>query len=254
MVNIINKLLLAILLLSSTVYAETIMIKNAKIHTLGTQGTLNNGAILIEDGKVSMVGIGIPADNNTTVIDAQGKVVTPGLMNANTSLGLVEVSAIKSTVDTSTSEKGYSASFSIADAINPNSSLMAHNRINGLTRAMVTPSSDNTLFSGSGSLIKLSQVMQPVTVADNAIYMTYGSTGAKIAGGSRAVALFQIKEIFMDLLAYKDNPKESKAESSLKKRDLKALLPMLNGIFLWSFLCTVPVTFFRCSHYRSNTL
>jgi len=228
MVNQIKITLLTLLFLSNVSFAESVLIKNAKIHTLGTQGTLTKGDILIVDGKISTVGIDIPVDADTTSIDASGKVVTPGIMNASTALGLVEVSAIKSTVDDETSEKSYSASFSIAEVINPNSTLFAHNRINGLTRAMTVPDSDNTLFTGSGSLIKLSQDMQPVVMANNAAYLSYGAAGAKIAGGSRALALMQIKAILKDVKSYAEDPEEFKAKSILKKRDIKALLPVLN--------------------------
>ena len=229
MVTYMKSLIIVILAISGIVHAESMLIKNAKIHTLGAQGTIENGSILIIDGKISTVGIDLPEDDVTNIIDAKGKEITPGLMSAITSLGLVEVSAIKSTVDNATTEKDYSASFTIADVINPNSSLFAHNRINGLTRAMVTPSSSNTLFSGRGSLIKLADDMRPVILADNAVYLTYGAKAAKMAGGSRALALMQIKEMFVDLKDYIDDVEDFKATSDLKTRDFDALTPMFNG-------------------------
>ena len=169
MVNQIKTTIAILLFLSAVSSAETILIKNAKIHTLGAQGSFNNGAILIIDGKISTIGTDIPEAEGYTIIDATGKELTPGIMNAATNLGLIEVRAIKTTVDYSTSEKDYSASFSIADVINPNSTLFAHNRINGLTRAMVIPKSDNSLFSGRGSLIPLSNDMPPAISTDNII-------------------------------------------------------------------------------------
>jgi len=208
---------------------EAILIQNAKIHTLGSQGTLENGSILIEDGKISMIGIGIPGPQGTKIINAEGRDVTPGLMNAQTSLGLVEVNAIDTTVDRGANARNYAASFSIASAINPNSTLIPHNRINGLTRAMVVPSGDKALFQGKGSLIKLSLGMEPLVSRDNAVYLTYGEQGADIAGGSRALAMAQIREIFDDVKRYTDNPGETEAEYSLKKRELKALLPVVKG-------------------------
>jgi len=206
-----------------------ILIENATIHTLGSQGLLKDASLLIKNGKIVTIGIGVPVPESATVIDAAGREITPGLMNAKTALGLVEVSAIKSTVDSGISNKNYSSSFSIADVINPDSTLIAHNRINGLTRAMVVPSNDKALFQGKGSLIKLSRGFEPVVIKDNAAYLNYGVKGATVASGSRALALLQIKEAFEDAKKYADKPDGFKAESSLKKRDVRALLPVLKG-------------------------
>ncbi len=207
----------------------TLLIENAKIHTMGTQGMLKNGSLLIENGKISMIGTGIPKPEGVTIINARGKDITPGLMNAQTSLGLVEISAIDSTIDSKANNKDYSASFSIAGAINPNSSLIPHNRINGLTRAMVIPANSKSLFQGKGSLIKLSQGMQTVVLEDNAAYLTYGEKGARNAGGSRALALMQIREVLREVKDFRDDDSEFKSETPLKKRDIKALLPVLKG-------------------------
>ncbi len=206
-----------------------ILIENATIHTQGSQGILKMASILIENGKIATIGIGIPKPDSAKIIDAKGGEITPGLMNVNTSLGLVEISDIKTTIDNSISDKIYSSSFSIAEVINPDSTLFAHNRINGVTRAMVVPSNDKALFQGSGSLIKLSRGFDPVVIEDNAAYLTYGSKGATIAAGSRALALQQIKEAFDDVKKYSEKPEDFKGESSLKKRDIRALLPVLKG-------------------------
>ena len=227
--NLIQALVLTLIVISGLVNAEAILIKNAKIHTLGTLGTLAKADILIIDGKISSVGIDLPESSEMRIIDANGKQITPGIMNASTALGLVEVNAIETTVDNESTEKEYSASFTIAEVIDSNSSLFSHNRINGLTRAMVIPDSDNSLFSGRGSLIKLQSAMQPVVLADNAVYLNYGEKGATISGGTRALALMKIKEMFNDLRVKATESDDFKAKSALKDRDIEALGPMFRG-------------------------
>ena len=229
MVAQLRILLTVALLFSSVSFAESLLIKNAKVHTLGSQGTLDNASILIVDGKVVKVAVDIAETESMNVIDAAGREVTPGIMNASTNLGLVEIGAVSSTVDSYSSEKDYSAAFSIAEIINPNSSLFAHNRINGLTRAMVKPSSSKALFSGAGSLIQLAKGDVPVVLTDNAAYLKYGEAAASIAGGTRALALFQIKMVFEDLSAYEKDAEEFKASSSLKIQEIEALMPMFKG-------------------------
>jgi imidazolonepropionase-like amidohydrolase len=208
---------------------KAVLITGAKIHTMGSLGILENSDILITDGVIKEVGTGLVAPEGAKVIDAQGKEITPGLINVVTSLGLVEVDAIKSTVDSSNTEKEYSASFSIADVINPNSSLWSHNRNNGLTHAIIVPSNSKAIIQGQASLIQLSDDLEYLVARDNAVFMTYGDAAAERAGGSRALALQMIRAIFADLRAMTeaDDMDKFKPESDLKLRELKALLPVL---------------------------
>jgi len=192
-------------------------------------GTIENADVLIVAGKIQLIGTDISPAGTSTEIDGTGKHVTPGLLNPSTALGLVEIGAVKSTVDSTNTDKDYSASLSIADVINPNSSLWAHNRNNGLTHAMVVPSHSKELFSGQGSMIRLTNDMQHIALRDNAIYMSYGDTGAERSGGTRALALQKIRAAFADVQDLLNSPNKDKYEpkSHLKLRELKALLPVL---------------------------
>jgi len=211
--------------------ASSILIQGATVHTLGALGTLENADILIVDGKISEVGTGLMVPEGATTIDAKGKQITPGLMNPDTALGLVEIGAVKSTVDYRNTDKSYSASLSIADVINPNSSLWSHNRNNGLTRAVVAVSNSKELFSGQGSLIRLTDEQDHLVLRDNVLYMTYGDKAAELTGGTRAVALMKLRAVFADLKAYTETEDKAKfkPKGHLKIRELKALLPVLGG-------------------------
>ena len=70
-----------------------LIIKNAKILTMSNQGDIEKGYIVIEDGKIT--DLGDMADikstyNNTEEIDADGAVVTPGLVDAHSHIGIWE--------------------------------------------------------------------------------------------------------------------------------------------------------------------
>ena len=64
-----------------------IAITNGKIFTI-TQGIIENGTILIEDGKIKSIGVNIPIPDGAEVYDASGKVVMPGLIDAHCHTGL----------------------------------------------------------------------------------------------------------------------------------------------------------------------
>ena len=77
--------------MANSALAQNIAITGAKIYTQTEQGIVENGTLLIRDGNIES----ISKDNNVPdgyrEYDASGKVVTPGLVGAMTSLGLVEV-------------------------------------------------------------------------------------------------------------------------------------------------------------------
>jgi len=64
-----------------------ILIQNATILTI-TKGTIERGSILIKDGKIAEVGTSIKAPKDATVIDAEGKFVTPGIVDCHSHIAI----------------------------------------------------------------------------------------------------------------------------------------------------------------------
>ncbi len=64
-----------------------IAITNGKVMTI-TQGTLERGTVLVEDGRIVAVGEEVEIPEGTKVYDATGKVVMPGLIDAHCHAGL----------------------------------------------------------------------------------------------------------------------------------------------------------------------
>ena len=65
------------------------MLQNGKLLTMGSQGIIENGTILIKDGKIEAVGKKIKKPKEAELIDAEGMVVTPGFIDAHTHLGVI---------------------------------------------------------------------------------------------------------------------------------------------------------------------
>src|SRR4051794_18057323 len=96
--------------------AETVAITGATIHTMGPQGTIQNGTVVIEDGRIRAVGASVPLPASVRRIDAHGKVVTPGLFDSYSQIGLVEVNAVEDTEDSNSQDDRITAAFNVADA------------------------------------------------------------------------------------------------------------------------------------------
>ena len=68
---------------------DALLIKNGKILTMGPQGTLENGQVLIRGGKIAAVGSSLDAPD-AQVLNAQGGYVLPGIIDAHCHIGIYE--------------------------------------------------------------------------------------------------------------------------------------------------------------------
>ncbi len=70
--------------------SDQILLKNAKIYSMGAPGILENGMILIAGGKIEKIGSELPAPSGAQVIDLSGKTIIPGMLCVSSSLFLDE--------------------------------------------------------------------------------------------------------------------------------------------------------------------
>ncbi len=209
------------------------------VHTLGAAGTLEGVTVLLRDGRVAAVGRDVTPPPGAVVIDAAGKVVTPGLFDSFTQIGLVEISAVPASRDTATDLDRLTAAFRVADALNPASTLLAVNRVEGLTRALVVPSAGSGgLIAGQAAVVELGArvadgpagmvVRQPA-----AMVAVLGEAGAQLAGGSRAAALLVLREALQDARDYAAHraafDSGARRPYALSRLDLEALGPVVRG-------------------------
>src|SRR4051812_39094207 len=80
----------------AAVQTGTITLTNATIH-VGNGQVITNGNIVITNGKITEVGTNTASSGK--VIDCKGKQIYPGLILTSTELGLVEVPAVRATID-----------------------------------------------------------------------------------------------------------------------------------------------------------
>lgn len=126
-------------------------ITNATIHTV-TEGVIENGVVLINGEKIVFVGKNAKITPDYQLIDASGKHVYPGFMDAGTQLGLVEIGAVAVTNDQA--ELGeFNPHVRAFTAINPNSASIPVTRVNGVTHVISMPVSGR--LSGMATLIDL---------------------------------------------------------------------------------------------------
>jgi imidazolonepropionase-like amidohydrolase len=119
---------------TQTATTTSYAIKGGKIFTLAGPA-IENGTVLIRDGKIAAVGAGIAIPADAQVIDATGLEVYPGMFDPITQIGLNEVSAVSATVDLN--ELGdYNPELVAATAVNPASAHIPITRANGITEVI----------------------------------------------------------------------------------------------------------------------
>lgn len=143
---------------------KAIAIVNASIHPVSSE-SIERGFVVFRDGIITEVGAGAyAAAADTTVIDAAGKHVYPGLISADTTLGLSEIQAVRATNDMS--ETGaITPEVRAVIAVNPDSALIPVTRANGILTALVVP--QGGVISGYASTIRLDGwTNEEITIAD----------------------------------------------------------------------------------------
>jgi imidazolonepropionase-like amidohydrolase len=232
------------------------MIVNARIETGAAAGTIQSGALVIENGRIAAIGASLPQRSDARVIDAKGQVLTPGFIAPSTSLMVEEVGQVVQTRD-DTSGAHLSAGFDVQYAVNPASANVPVARLTGVTRAALTPlvgrigaghdehdhasvqggggegaTGDPALFAGQAAVVKLDHGnVDPVIKTKAAVVLDLGEAGAQHAGGSRGAALVLVRSALDDARAYSRNraayDRGDTRAFGLSRVDLEALVPVV---------------------------
>lgn len=128
-----------------------VVITNATVH-LGTGEVLQKASIVFDKGVITQVGATVTVPASATVIDAAGKHVYPGFILAGSTLGLIEIDAVRATNDQA--EVGsVNPNVTAATAYDPDSELIPTIRSNGILLANVAP--EGGAISGRSSLMRM---------------------------------------------------------------------------------------------------
>jgi imidazolonepropionase-like amidohydrolase len=190
---------------TSVAATETVAIVHATAWTLteASGGRVDDATIVIRDGRYESIEAKSAPPSGARVIDAAARVVTPGLMNANTHLGLVEVASLDETRDYGVDSGPLGAAFDVQYGLNANSVLLPAVLADGLTRAVTSPSSasDAALF-GMGAVLRIVPGGDILDRAQAAMYAGIGGAAAKKGGGSRSAQWQLLRNAFDEAKAY----------------------------------------------------
>ena len=212
--------------------AQTIAITGGTVYPVSGP-KIENATVLIRDGRIAAVGANVAVPAGATRIDASGKWVTPGLIDGAGQMGLREIGAVQNTNEATLRGNEVAASFNVLEGINPASTLIAVNRMEGITTTLAVP--NGSLIWGQAVLIDLDgATIEAMRVKSPAAMVADLSEAAKDAGGgSRAGVAQRLRRVLNDAREYAtrraDYRRRQIQDLSASAADLEALQPVLRG-------------------------
>lgn len=162
-----------------------IAIKGGRIITI-TQGTIEGGVILVDNGKIVAIGQDVTIPEGAEVIDATGKTVTPGLIDAHSHISLFGEPQVPATADGNEMTNPITPQLRGSDALNPFDPAIPIVRAAGFTTLYTGPGSAN-LVGGTGMAIKLRgrTAEEMIVPGTEAMKMALGENPKRVYGGQK---------------------------------------------------------------------
>ncbi len=196
-----------------TATAQDVAIKGATIHTMAGDA-IENGVIIVRDGKIAKVGADLKVPVEATIIDADGMVVMPGIINVHSPAGMSQANENNDNVPF----------LSVVDSIDPALTFFEESRRNGVTTAAVVPG-NSTMIGGRAAVVKTagSYVNDMVLKKDIGLKLSMSPRS-----GSRLSHFTKLRKTLEDVVEAQKKRKEkaeeekkAKEEAEKKKSDAK---------------------------------
>lgn len=222
--------------LAATASAQTIAITGGTVYPVSGP-KIENGTVLIRDGKIAAVGASVTIPADAERIDARGKWITPGFINSATTLGLNEAGGPQFSGGyndvSARGETGIAAAFEAWRGLNPLNTFIAPARQEGVTSVVVMPGGG--MVSGQAALVDLVEAIAVDGMVRDAPTAMVGQFGNPGSGETDARAEFwgRWRRLLDDVKAYQarraayemGNTREYEA----RQADLEALIPVVAG-------------------------
>lgn len=227
---------LALLCTAPALGAQTIAITGGTVYPVSGP-RIENGTVLIQDGRITAVGANVQIPAGAQRIDARGKWVTPGFINSATTLGLAEAGSPQFSGGyndvSARGENGVSASFEAWRGLNPANTFIAPARAEGVTSVVVA--GGGGMVAGKSALIDLAEathVNDMLRKAPTAMVGSFNNPGSGNTN-SRGEFFARWRRLLDDVKAYQSRraayEQGATRDFLARQEDLEALIPVLAG-------------------------
>lgn len=225
---------------------ESIAIRGGRIFTV-TQGILDNGVIIVRDGRIQEIGRDVAIPPDTRIIEAPHSFIYPGFIDAGTNLGTLELETVEKDDDEATSP--ITPHLRIMDAFNPDNRLIPRALGLGITSILLTPARGN-LLSGQSAYIQLGGGRNSDDLIIKRVAAVHGSLGDVMKPRSKQNPAYPftrmgsaalLRQTLADARYYRDRDLDVDHKRKVTRTDaesggvpvvppqIRAMIPVVNG-------------------------
>jgi Amidohydrolase family len=196
-----RRVLVALLACAATTpaLAAATLLVHGRLHTETSAGTVEDGSLLIVDGRIRAIGRDVKAPDGAEIIDLKGAPVTPALFGGIGDMGVVEVSGEHTTNDSSLHLGEMRPEFDPAPAFNPDAIPVEVARVEGVGFALLAPSAaeghkgapGSTLVAGLAEVVSLDGRGPR---APSALAVVLGGEAQGLSGDNRAASYMLLSQ------------------------------------------------------------
>ena len=224
---------LAMCAMTTAVSAQTIAITGGKVYPVSGP-PIEGGTVLMRNGKIVAVGKDVAIPGDAERVDATGKWVTPGLVNANTNIGFGDVGFSGGPrEEQAKGHDGIAAGFQVWLGFNTQSMMIAPAREGGVTSVVASPSGG--LVSGQAAILDLNGALALTDLLVKApatmVAQVEDDGGAQVGAAGELIG--KLRDLIEDTKAYmrrkSDYERAQTRTFVATRRDLEAMIPVVEG-------------------------
>jgi imidazolonepropionase-like amidohydrolase len=211
------------------------LIKNGLIYTMVGE-VIENGSILIDDGKIIQVGKNIDPPIGCDIIDAEGRMVTPGLIDAHCHLGLDESSIGFEGADYNEMTDPITPHVRAIDGLNPMDITLEEAYQGGVTTAITGPGSANVIGGTAVAIKTYGNRVDDMIIKDPiAMKVAFGENPKRVYNAKKKTPMTRmgtaalLREMLFKAKVYMDKKDKALDEGKTPDFDMKleAMIPVL---------------------------
>jgi imidazolonepropionase-like amidohydrolase len=209
-----------------------VAITHARVYLPGGKEPIEDGTVVIDKGKIVAAGKDAAVPQNARTIDAKGKIVTPGFIDAETAVGVLDVELEAASNDTDV-PSDMTPGLRMIDGYNARSIVIPITRGGGVTSVVVAPRAG--VLGGQSAFVDLAgdttaeAVVRPGLAQD----ATVDDAQAQQSAGTRSGLWRILRDALEDARFYSTHRAQYDANGvrqlSLHRSDLEALVPVVRG-------------------------
>ena len=210
---------------------EVIAIVGATLHPVNS-APIEDGTLLIQNGRILALGKDLPVPAGAKTVPYPGLDIWPGLIAVDTAIGLREIAAVRSSMDTDEIGEDH-PDLVTSTSLNAESAHIGVTRYNGVTRAQVAPRGRNTM-NGKSSLIRMVGATweELLHVDEDMLHLGFPTVRNNSKKKEEPEAVERMRSLLRDSREYgrlKDEASEAGVQGPAFDPRLESLVPFAKG-------------------------